>query len=387
MPSLGWRWLLAFSSLPSFALLLFYPLTLESPRYLCMKGRTADAVQVLETMARLNRVALPSGHLMSGHRMELHELTDSSETSQLLSAKKTNPAAHSSKTEIGGRNAILKLLSPNLIRSSLLLWTVFLGHAFLYYGLVLLTSELSHGNKICGSEGIVTMQTNHSNDANLYRNVFITSFGGTCVSPLGFTIFLENVLLHVITFISHCCRGSWPYTICGNSGQDWAQTLNVLYALYQLPVHSSPYGPSNRVPDNYLPVRCTHLHLRKLHCLAHLCSWGLFDHSQHPQYLVTSLATIKREIKSQTIASCIIFFPCRYTQPQSGLPESGLRAQSLVSVGSCALLWPLVWCTPAIRLQPSWYSSRWCSSQVLQSHTFPWKQAAGNWVTTSRRKS
>jgi hypothetical protein len=272
MPSLGWRWLLAFSSLPSFALLLFYPLTLESPRYLCMKGRTADAVQVLETMARLNRVALPSGHLMSGHRMELHELTDSSETSQLLSAKKTNPAAHSSKTEIGGRNAILKLLSPNLIRSSLLLWTVFLGHAFLYYGLVLLTSELSHGNKICGSEGIVTMQTNHSNDANLYRNVFITSFGGTCVSPLGFTIFLENVLLHVITFISHCCRGSWPYTICGNSGQDWAQTLNVLYALYQLPVHSSPYGPSNRVPDNYLPVRCTHLHLRKLHCLAHLCS-------------------------------------------------------------------------------------------------------------------
>uniref|UniRef100_A0A0D3HA04 Major facilitator superfamily (MFS) profile domain-containing protein n=2 Tax=Oryza TaxID=4527 RepID=A0A0D3HA04_9ORYZ len=177
MPSLGWRWLLAFSSLPSFALLLFYPLTLESPRYLCMKGRIADAVQVLETMARLNRVALPSGHLMSGHRMELHEMTDSSETSQLLSAKKTNPAAHSSKTEIGGRNAILKLLSPNLIRSSLLLWTVFLGHAFLYYGLVLLTSELSHGNKICGSEGIVTMQTNHSNDANLYRNVFITSFG------------------------------------------------------------------------------------------------------------------------------------------------------------------------------------------------------------------
>uniref|UniRef100_A0A0E0EUX0 Major facilitator superfamily (MFS) profile domain-containing protein n=1 Tax=Oryza meridionalis TaxID=40149 RepID=A0A0E0EUX0_9ORYZ len=208
MPSLGWRWLLAFSSLPSFALLLFYPLTLESPRYLCMKGRTADAVQVLETMARLNRVALPSGHLMSGHRMELHEMTDSSETSQLLSAKKTNPAAHSSKTEIGGRNAILKLLSPNLIRSSLLLWTVFLGHAFLYYGLVLLTSELSHGNKICGSEGIVTMQTNHSNDANLYRNVFITSFGevpGLILSAAIVDKFGRKLSMSSMLYISCLC--------------------------------------------------------------------------------------------------------------------------------------------------------------------------------------
>ena len=65
---------------------------------------------------------------------------------------------------------------------TLLLWTVFLGHAFLYYGLVLLTSELNHGNRICGSEeGAEVTTTAHINDENLYRNVFITSFGGTCV--------------------------------------------------------------------------------------------------------------------------------------------------------------------------------------------------------------
>jgi hypothetical protein len=180
MPAFGWRWLLALSSLPSFALLLFYPLTLESPRYLCMKGRIADALHVMETMARVNRVALPSGRLTSGHRMELHEISDSSETAQLVSARKTNPADHASKSGIGGLNAILRLLSPNLIRSTLLLWTVFLGLAFLYYGLVLLTSELSHGNRICGSEGAVALETTHTIDANLYRNVFITSFGGMC---------------------------------------------------------------------------------------------------------------------------------------------------------------------------------------------------------------
>ncbi|KAG2645199.1 organic cation/carnitine transporter 7-like [Panicum virgatum] len=178
MPAFGWRWLLALSSLPSFALLLFYPVTLESPRYLCMKGRIAEAVHVLETMARVNRVTLPSGRLVSGHRTELHEIGDSSETAQLATNKKNNTGDLATKSEIGGLNAILKLLSPNLIRSSLLLWTVFLGHAFLYYGLVLLTSELNHGNRICGSEeGAKVTTAAHINDENLYRNVFITSFG------------------------------------------------------------------------------------------------------------------------------------------------------------------------------------------------------------------
>jgi len=143
-----------------------------------MKGRIAEAVHVLETMARVNRVTLPSGRLVSGHRTELHEIGDSSETAQLATNKKNNTGDLATKSEIGGLNAILKLLSPNLIRSSLLLWTVFLGHAFLYYGLVLLTSELNHGNRICGSEeGAKVTTAAHINDENLYRNVFITSFG------------------------------------------------------------------------------------------------------------------------------------------------------------------------------------------------------------------
>ncbi|CAI8601502.1 unnamed protein product [Vicia faba] len=61
MPTLGWRWLLALSSLPTSFLLLFYKITPESPRYLCLKGRTAEAVHVLETIATLNGTKLPSG--------------------------------------------------------------------------------------------------------------------------------------------------------------------------------------------------------------------------------------------------------------------------------------------------------------------------------------
>ncbi|KAM3259787.1 hypothetical protein ACQJBY_051208 [Aegilops geniculata] len=208
MPAFGWRWLLALSSLPSFALLLFYPLTLESPRYLCMKGRIADAVHVMETMARVNRVALPSGRLSAGHRVELHEMADSAESAQLVSGRKTNPVDHANKPGIGGLNAILRLLSPNLIRSTLLLWTVFLGLAFLYYGLVLLTSELSHGNRICGSEGAVTVETTHSTDVNLYRNVFITSFGevpGLILSAAIVDKFGRKLSMSSMLYISCLC--------------------------------------------------------------------------------------------------------------------------------------------------------------------------------------
>ena len=65
MPRLNWRWLLAFSSLPSFAVLFFYSLAPESPRYLCMKGKTTDAHHVLEKIALFNRTKLPSGVLVS----------------------------------------------------------------------------------------------------------------------------------------------------------------------------------------------------------------------------------------------------------------------------------------------------------------------------------
>ena len=65
MKKLNWRWLLALSSIPSFALLLFYGLAPESPRYLCMKGRTIDALCILEKISLINRAKLPPGMLVS----------------------------------------------------------------------------------------------------------------------------------------------------------------------------------------------------------------------------------------------------------------------------------------------------------------------------------
>ncbi|KAB1213095.1 Organic cation/carnitine transporter 7 [Morella rubra] len=173
MPNLGWRWLLALSSLPSSLLLLFYRVTPESPRYLCLKGRTSDAIMVLEKIARMNGAKLPSGVLVSDSQMEVEENSTPSEDTHLLSPKETESTTNKGMlSSIGGISSLLVLLSPKLVRSTLLLWVVFFGNAFSYYGLVLLTSELNNGYSKCTQ---TQLQSQKSQDVN-YRDIFITTF-------------------------------------------------------------------------------------------------------------------------------------------------------------------------------------------------------------------
>ncbi|KAL6640977.1 hypothetical protein ACP70R_019158 [Stipagrostis hirtigluma subsp. patula] len=174
MPKFGWRWLLGLSAVPSVILLLFYVITPESPRFLCMKGRITEAVDVLEKMARLNNVQLPSGRLVSDKNIELDEVSRTSESATLLVGAEENENINEDEnSDFGGIKSVGKLLAPKLIRATLLLWMAFFGNAFSYYGIVLLTSELSNGNRICAKEEVESV---HSNNASLYKNVFISSF-------------------------------------------------------------------------------------------------------------------------------------------------------------------------------------------------------------------
>lgn len=183
MPKLGWRWLLALSSLPTSFLLLFYKLTPESPRYLCLKGRTTDAINVLEKIARVNGRNLPSGILVSDHQIELQKIDNPSEDTRLLSAGKNEVEPKGMISNIGGISSLRVLLSPKLARSTLLLWAVFFGNAFSYYGLVLLTSELNGHSKCMPHK----LQTEKSQDIR-YKDVFIASFAG--MFSTDFRIFL-----------------------------------------------------------------------------------------------------------------------------------------------------------------------------------------------------
>jgi len=177
MPRLGWRWLLAFSSVPSSLLLLFYRWTSESPRYLILQGRKAEALAILEKIARMNKTQLPPGVLSSELETELEENKNiPTENTHLLKAGESGEAVAVSKIVLKADKepgfSLLALLSPTLMKRTLLLWVVFFGNAFAYYGVVLLTTELNNSHNRCYP---TEKQLRNSNDVN-YRDVFIASF-------------------------------------------------------------------------------------------------------------------------------------------------------------------------------------------------------------------
>uniref|UniRef100_A0A804MS27 Major facilitator superfamily (MFS) profile domain-containing protein n=1 Tax=Zea mays TaxID=4577 RepID=A0A804MS27_MAIZE len=171
MPVLGWRWLLALSSAPCFVLLIFFPLTPESPRYLCSRGRTMDATVILERIARMNKGTLPPGVLIFRPEKHVDNNLGTSETALLIAEDNTGIEEDTS-SKSSGIVAFQALWSYDLIRSTFLLWFIYLANYFTYYGVILLTSELSNGKRRCASVRTHLMQPN---SGNLYRDVLVTS--------------------------------------------------------------------------------------------------------------------------------------------------------------------------------------------------------------------
>ncbi|KAK9688754.1 hypothetical protein RND81_09G008800 [Saponaria officinalis] len=170
MPRLGWRWLLGISALPSLILLVFYVVTPESPRYYCLKGKKKEACQILDKIAKINGKQLPPGVLVTDHEIEFRGQTLPTDDTQ-LSGQVTDPPKWKD-SDLGIIRSLIMLLSPELVRTTLLLWIVFFGNAFTYYGLVLLTTELNNKSSTCGS----LHKQSHTSDSVNYKNVFITSF-------------------------------------------------------------------------------------------------------------------------------------------------------------------------------------------------------------------
>lgn len=171
MPNYGWRWLLGLSAVPSLLALLFYNFVPESPRYFCTQGRLTDAQHILENGSALNQKELPKGLLVSDHINDMTNDCESLESTVLLSPmrNKTNNSQQSS-------TSIYMLLSPKLVRTTLLLWFLYFANTFSYYGIILLTSQLSMGQSECDP---LTSQSETIEDSSLYVNVFITSLAGT----------------------------------------------------------------------------------------------------------------------------------------------------------------------------------------------------------------
>lgn len=168
MPNFGWRWLLAISSGPCFIVLLLYGLVPESPRFLCMKGKLKEAHHILEKAARFNGTTLQNGTLVLDH------IKDDDEFAALEDAPFLSPRVNEDNYT-GSPSSLYLLFSPKLFRTTIALWFLYFGNTFSYYGVILLTSELSSAGSKCAQ---TTLLSDQSQNATLYLDVFITSLAG-----------------------------------------------------------------------------------------------------------------------------------------------------------------------------------------------------------------
>ncbi|KAF2285361.1 hypothetical protein GH714_000797 [Hevea brasiliensis] len=200
-----------FVCFPFIASSYIYIMTPESPRYLCLKGRKNNALRILEKIGKLNGKRLPPGNLVTDHEVELQEKIvppkDGNEDDSGVGS--SNPPRWKD-SDMGAFRSQLMLLSPKLIRSTLLLWVVFFGNAFSYYGLVLLTTELNSGNNKCNPNELRSQKSGSVN----YKNVFITTFAelpGLIISAFTVDKFGRKLSMAVMFFI--CCIFMLPLVV------------------------------------------------------------------------------------------------------------------------------------------------------------------------------
>ena len=102
VPRLGWRWLLAVSALPGILIFFIRRSIPESPRYLLVSGKSEQALQVLQRVARENGRELPANKILP-----------------------PPPSA---------RGQVRDLWSPGLVRTTLTLWLIWFAISLGYYG-------------------------------------------------------------------------------------------------------------------------------------------------------------------------------------------------------------------------------------------------------------
>lgn len=155
LPHGHWRALLIASSLPLLVLCLLFWAVPESIRFYQMKGRGEEAMKMLKQVARDNRKPMPCRKLIM-------------------------PA-------VTAQGQFKDLLTPALRVTSILLWVIWFANAFIYYGIVLTSTQLvqQRGEGLCdGSLFPPFLNHNHNHSTvdtscgltdSGYKSIFITS--------------------------------------------------------------------------------------------------------------------------------------------------------------------------------------------------------------------
>ncbi|KAI1883349.1 hypothetical protein AGOR_G00230510 [Albula goreensis] len=166
VPTLGWRWMIRLSIIPSLILILLFQFIPESARYNVSAGKVKSAVATLQLIARMNRAPLPEGDLV--------------------------------EPELNERGSAHILISPTFRRTSLLLWYSWFVASFSYYGSVLSSSELLEKNLLCITDPDAEHHVKHSQEEGLcycipfgmadYQTLLISCLGEVALIPLNIAL-------------------------------------------------------------------------------------------------------------------------------------------------------------------------------------------------------
>lgn len=134
-----------------------------------MKGRFKEARHILENAADFNGTSLINGTLVLDH------IEDDNESASLENASLLLPRMDEADNPKGSSSTLSALFSPKLLKTTLVLWVLYFGNTFSYYGVILLASELSGGGSKCTKN---SLHSDQSQTSSLYLDTFISSLAG-----------------------------------------------------------------------------------------------------------------------------------------------------------------------------------------------------------------
>ncbi|XP_066290495.1 synaptic vesicle 2-related protein-like [Branchiostoma lanceolatum] len=149
LPSLGWRWLLVFTAVPSLVVAVWCKWIPESARYHVAGGQQEKARQTLKRIAQENKSSLPPGKLVV----------------PVVTEK---------------RGQFRDLFTKELRLTTVLLWFIWIAAIMSYYGIALMTTELFRsGDNFCEAGRDQSQVTCHAACNKLsgqaYMNIFVTT--------------------------------------------------------------------------------------------------------------------------------------------------------------------------------------------------------------------
>ncbi|XP_027007015.2 putative transporter SVOPL [Tachysurus fulvidraco] len=201
VPTLGWRWMIRFSVIPSVLLIILFQFIPESARFQVSAGNVQGAVATLKKIAKMNGASLPEGELRES-----------------LVTERGNAAT---------------LVSRAFLRTSLLLWYSWFVASFSYYGSVLSSSELLEKNLLCMTDADAEHSIKHSQDEALcfcipfnmadYQTLLISCLGEVALIPLNiallhvvgrkFSMVILQVLSAVFFMLLNICTTIFGFTV------------------------------------------------------------------------------------------------------------------------------------------------------------------------------